>query len=180
MVHSAKQPGGAGGRLKRLASRIDELAQKDERYQRHAREIGALRLSAAAELHAICRNFVDSVNRLSSTRALVLDPAEFSPAMFQQDGVNLVQISVRGRILQVEHSATGELTSTEDFRVPYTLSGSVRAFNQELLNKELIEEQLLFYTVEKHRQMWRFFDARTYHTGPFDQEYLISLMEQLV
>jgi hypothetical protein len=28
--------------------------------------------------------------------------------------------------------------------------------------------------------MWRFFDARTYRSGPFDQEYLIGLMEQLL
>ena len=38
--------------------------------------------------------------------------------------------------------ATPELVSTEDFRVPYTLEGTVRAFNQELLDKDLIEEQL--------------------------------------
>ena len=28
--------------------------------------------------------------------------------------------------------------------------------------------------------MWRFFDARTYRSGEFDQEYLIGLMEQLL
>jgi len=26
----------------------------------------------------------------------------------------------------------------------------------------------------------RFFDPRTYRSGPFDQEYLTSLMEQLI
>ena len=55
--------------------------------------------------------------------------------------------------------------STEDFRVPYTLEGSVRAFNQDLLNKDLIEEQLVFYTIEKTRSLWRFFDPRTYRSG---------------
>jgi len=44
----------------------------------------------------------------------------------------------------------------------------------------LIEEQLFFFTLEKHRRMWRFFDPRTYRSGPFDQEYLVSLMEQLI
>jgi hypothetical protein len=34
--------------------------------------------------------------------------------------------------------------------------------------------------VEKTGNMWRFFDARTYRTGAFDGDYLISLMEQLV
>ena len=70
--------------------------------------------------------------------------------------------------------------STEDFRVPYTLEGFVRAFNQELLDKDIIEEQLIFYTLEKGGKMWRFFDARTYRSGQFDQGYLVSLMEQLI
>jgi hypothetical protein len=92
----------------------------------------------------------------------------------------LIQINVRGRILQIEYGAADTLISTEEFRIPYTLAGSVRAFNQELLDKDIIEEQLIFYTIEKHRRMWRFFDARTYRSGPFDQAYLISLLEQLL
>jgi len=47
-------------------------------------------------------------------------------------------------------------------------------------DKDIIEEQLIFYTLENHKKMWRFFDARTYRSGPFDQEYLIGLMEQLL
>jgi hypothetical protein len=92
----------------------------------------------------------------------------------------MIQINVRGRILQVEFKTTVELVSTEDFRIPYTVEGHIRAFNQELLDKHIIEEQLIFYTLEKERNMWRFFDARTYRSGPFDQSYLISLMEQLI
>jgi hypothetical protein len=80
----------------------------------------------------------------------------------------------------VAYSSTPELVSTEDFRIPYTLAGSVRAFNQELLNKDLIEEQLVFYTVERDRKMWRFFDPRTYRSGTLDQEYLVSVMEQSI
>src|SRR6185436_20771214 len=97
---------------------------------------------------------------------------------FQDDSPNLIQINVRGRILQVAFRTTPELVSTEDFRVPYTLEGTVRAFNQELLDKDLIEEQLIFYTVENSKRMWRFFDARTYRSGPFEVDYLIGLMEQ--
>ena len=41
--------------------------------------------------------------------------------------------------------ATAELVSTEEFRIPYTLAGSVRAFNQELLDQDLIEEQADFF-----------------------------------
>jgi len=92
----------------------------------------------------------------------------------------LMQIQVRGRILQIEFEATPELLSTEDFRIPYTLAGAIRAFNQELLDKDVVEEQLIFYTLEKRKGMWRFFDPRTYRSGPLDREYLVSLMEQLV
>jgi hypothetical protein len=115
-----------------------------------------------------------------SPPAVELDPPEFREESFRDDLPNLIQINVRGRILQVEFEATPELVSTEDFRVPYTLSGAVRAFNQALLDKDLIEEQLIFYTVEKDKNMWRFFDARTYRSGGLDRDYLIGLMEHLV
>jgi len=167
-------------RWKRLAARIDSLAEKDELLVRHAQEIARARVAAAMELYAICRTFVDSVNRHTTRGHVLLDPPEFAEAAFQEDVMNLVQINVRGRLLQIEYSSSPDLLSTEEFRVPYTLAGSVRAFNQELLDKDLIEEQLLFYTIEHHRKMWRFFDARTYRTGAFDQEYLVTLLEQLI
>jgi hypothetical protein len=166
--------------MKRLALSIDGLTKRDEDYMRLERDMALLRHSAAVELHTICREFVSSLNRLLAKTALALDPDEFPDAAYHPDTANLIQVSVRGRILQVTFAATPELISTEDFRVPYTLAGSVRAFNQELLEKEIIEEQLLFYTVEKDRKMWRFFDPRTYRSGTFDQEYLISVMEQLI
>jgi hypothetical protein len=167
-------------RLKRLAQSIDALAEKDERFLRHAREIAALRRAAAAGLYTICSGFVASLNRLLSRCEMVLDPSEFSEDAFQEDTKNLIQINFQGRILQIEFEAAPELVATEDLRIPYTLQGVTRAFNQELLNQSLIEEQLLFYTLEKEKKMWRFFDARTYRSGPFDQEYLISLMERLI
>jgi hypothetical protein len=166
--------------MKRLAQNIDALAEKDDRFQRVSRQMEQLRRAAAGELYAICREFVSSLNRLMEKGELTIDPEQFPEAAFQEDGANLIQIGVRGRILQVAFNATAELVSTEDFRVPYTLAGSVRAFNQELLEKEIIEEQLVFYTVEKERRMWRFFDPRTYRSGTFDQDYLISVMEQLI
>ena len=132
------------------------------------------------DLHGVCAGFVGRVNALLSQCQLKLDPTAYSPESFHDGGANLFQINVRGRILQVQFQATEHLTSTEEFRIPYTLQGSVRCFNQELLDKDLIEEQLLFYCLEKKKSLWRFFDARTYRTGPFDQEYLISLMEQIV
>lgn len=167
-------------RLKRLAENIDALADKDERYLSHAREIVDLRRSAAAELHIICARFIDRLNGMLQRGVVVLDPPVFTEDSYQDDSSNLIQMNVRGRILQVEFRSTPELASTEDFRIPYIISGTVRAFNQILLDQDLIEEQLLFYTLEKRLRMWRFFDARTYRSGPFDQDYLISLMEQLL
>jgi hypothetical protein len=128
----------------------------------------------------VCADFVDAVNRLLPEPLVSLDPPSFPQERFNEDASNLIQINVRGRILQVEFEATPELLSTEDFRVPYTLSGSVRAFNQAQLEKDLIEEQLIFYTVDRHQTMWRYFDARTYRSGAFDRDYLISLMDQLL
>ena len=121
---------------------------------------------------------MEAINQLTAGGALTLDPP--NPSHLREEVRNLIQINVRGRILQVEFEATDELVSTEDFRIPYTMQGTVRTFNQELLDKDLIEEQLIFFTLEKEKKMWRFFDARTYRSGPFDQEYLISLMEQLI
>jgi hypothetical protein len=167
-------------RLKRLAEKIEALSDKDEMRLRHFREMGALRRAAVGDLHAICADFVNSVNRLLARAELELDPRSFSENAFREDTANLIQINVRGRILQISFVATPELVSTEDFRIPYTLAGSVRAFNQDYLDKDIIEEHLVFYTLEKEKKMWRFFDARTYRSGPFDQEYLISVMEQIV
>jgi len=147
---------------------------------RKAYEMGMLRRQAARELHVICGDFVRDLNQLLAEIKLEFDPERYDPENFQEAGINLFQINARGRILQIKFEATPELISTEEFRVPYALSGAVRCFNQELLEKDLVEEQLLFYTVEKSRKLWRFFDARTYRSGAFDADYLAGLMEQLV
>jgi len=167
-------------RLRKLARSLDALARKDETHIRRAREIASTRRSAALELHAICTGFVRTLNQLLTEIELEFHPQEYGLDSFQDTGINLFQINARGRILQINFEATPELVSTEDFRVPYILSGSVRCFNQALLEKDLIEEQLLFYTLERSRRLWRFFDGRTYRTGPFDADYLTALMEQLV
>lgn len=170
----------ASDRLKKLARSLDALARKDEVRIRRGHEIGSLRRQAAVELHGICGDFVRALNRLLSEVELEFQPEEYGPEKFRDEGLNLFQINARGRILQIKFEATPELISTEDFRVPYILMGAVRCFNQQLLEKDLIEEQSLFYTVEKSRHFWRFFDARTYRSGPFDADYLMGLMEQLV
>ncbi|MFN7992589.1 MAG: hypothetical protein U0Q18_03265 [Bryobacteraceae bacterium] len=167
-------------RLKKLAERIDALAEKDERVIERAREIQELRSAAAHELHDICADFVRSLNEMLARTEVEFTPEEYTAESFHEEGINLFQINARGRVLQVKFEATPELVSTEDFRIPYILEGAVRCFNQQLLERDLIEEQLLFYTLEKTRHFWRFFDARTYRSGPFDADYLIGLMDQLV
>ena len=167
-------------RLKKLARNLDALARKDETIIRRTREISALRRQAAVQLHATCADFVRDLNALLEEIEIDFQPEEYHAENFHDDGINLFQMNARGRILQVRFEATPELTSTEDFRVPYILAGTVRCFNQQLLEKDLIEEQSLFYTVEKSRHLWRFFDARTYRAGPVDADYLTSLLEQLI
>ena len=176
----SEDPKSFEARLRRLARSIETLAEKDERALRRTREIAELRRRAASEIFSVCQGFVDALNRMLSGVAVALDPPEFRPEYFHEDRSNLIQMNFRGRILQVEFAATPEPLSTEDFRIPYTLGGSVRAFNQALLEKNLVEEQLLFYTVEPRRTMWRYFDVRTYRSGEFGRDYLIGLMDRLV
>jgi hypothetical protein len=170
----------AQDRLKRLAASIDTLIEKDDERVRHAEEILALRHKAALELHAICSGFVLSVNTLLSRTRVELDPEDYSAEQFHDAEPNLFQINVRGRILQIEFEAPELLVSTEHFRVPYVLEGATRCFNQDLLEREAIEEHLLFFCLERNRRVWRYFNGRTYHTGLFNQDYLIELLERLL
>jgi hypothetical protein len=167
-------------RLKRLAASIRSLAERDELALRHTRQIADLRRAAAAELHAVCADLAGSLNSLLPEPLLELAPPVFVPEAFDENAITLFQVNIRGRILLIKFECSPELLSTEDFRIPYTLMGSIRAFKQEWLDKDLIEEQLVFYTVEEARNMWRFFDARTYRSGALDVDYLILLLEQLL
>jgi hypothetical protein len=170
----------AKDRLKKLAETIDALVGKDDQLIQKTQEVAELRRKAAVELHSICRHFVSDLNRLMSKTEMQFDPREYGADSFNDAGSNLLQINARGRILQIEFSPTAEMISTENFRMPHILEGSIRCFNQEFLELAIIEEQFIFYCLEKKQRLWRFFDARTYRSGPFDKEYLISLMEQLV
>lgn len=167
-------------RLKKLAAAIEALAEKDTALVQRTHQIALLRRQAAVDLHGICAAFVAEINRQLSSMQVHLDPPEYSPDSFHDTGVNLLQINIRGRILQIELQSTPEMISTENFRVPHILEGSIRCFNQEFLDRAVVEEQFIFYCLERKRNLWRFFDARTYRSGPFDEEYLISLMEQVV
>ena len=180
MGRSGNSTQGQDVRLRRLAEQIQALPGKDAVLRRRTDEILALRRAAVRELWETCAGLVHALNELLHEESVDLDPQSMGAETFREESPNLIQINASGRILQVEFHGSPELISTEDFRIPYTLEGSIRAFNQTLLEKDLIEEQLLFYTVEQHGAMWRFFDPRTYRSGPFDQGYLITLMEELV
>jgi hypothetical protein len=166
--------------MQRLAQRIRSLVEEDQGRLRRVVEMEAVRRAAALELHTVCADFVATLNAMLDEPVVMLDPPEYTAASYHDNSPNLEQINVHGRILQVAFAATAELVSTEDFRIPYILEGSVRAFNQEMLDKDLIEEQPLFYTMERDRNMWRYFDTRTYHSGPFDRAYLLSVMERIL
>ena len=167
-------------RLKKLAEAIDALAAKDTALVERTQEVAALRRTGAVELHTICASFVCEINRQLSKIQVQFDPGEYTGDAFRDVGANLLQINVRGRILQIEFASTPDMISTENFRVPHILEGSIRCFNQKSLDQSLIEEQFIFYCLGRKQNLWRFFDARTYRSGPFDREYLISLMEPVV
>jgi hypothetical protein len=174
-------PLGVEARLKRLAQNIAGLEQKDSEEIRRAAEIGELRSRAAAELHLVCSGFVRAVaGHLPDPSALRLDPQEFSGDEFSDYGTYLFQLSIRGRILQIEFAATSELLCEDDYRVPYTLVGSIRAFNQQMLENSCIDENQIFFTVEQKRSCWVFLDRRTHRAMAFDQERLLALMESLI
>ncbi len=104
----------------------------------------------------------------------MLDPPEWNPGSFNEDGANLFQISLRGRLLQVEFTATDEPYCTEEFRHRYVLRGGVRSFNQNFLDRDTVDEQLIFFCPHDSGASWHFFDPRTYRTGRITMEYLAT------
>src|SRR5215469_11780590 len=70
------------------------------------------------------QNLARDIDALAETDRRLLDLAR-EMVVFRESGPNLIQINVRGRILEIEYGATEELLSTEEFRVPYTVFGAV-------------------------------------------------------
>jgi hypothetical protein len=166
-------------RLTRLARAIEEIGERDRKQIEESAHVELLRARGAAELHGICRAFVDKVNGRLSEQAIMLDPPSFSEEHFD-DGHNLFQINLRGRLLQIEFEATDELYESDDFKLPYVLRGSVRSFNQDLLQHNTVDEQLIFYCKTADGAEWHHFDERTYRTGRLGEHYLISEMERVL
>jgi len=182
-AHTAMKLGRRNGReekLKQFARRIQEMARKDEERRRQAAAIQAIRLRAAAELHALCARFVESVNQLLEKPMLELSPPDWADAYYHDSAPNVFQLAMAGRIVHLEFRAPEALISTERFRTPYVLEGAVRAFNQEMLDLAVVPERLLFCCLEKDKPRWVWFDPRTQRTAPLDEEHLIALFERLL
>jgi len=167
-------------RLKRLAERLDGVAAEDDRAVGEAARLDALRRTGAAELHDVCRRFADALNSSLTRGAITLDPPEFLGNNFHDSGPHLFQLNVRGRIVQVMFEASGLSVSTEQYREAYILEGSVRSFNRDLLDRNMIEEHQLFLCLRRVGCQWRFHDSRTNRGGAFDVDYLAGILERLI
>ena len=167
-------------RLTRLAKAIEAIAETDRKLIDESAQVDLLRSRGALELYRICSAFVDKVNSRLTEPAIRLDPASYSEGNYNDEGLNLFQINLRGRILQIEFGPTVELYEDDDFRRPYVLRGAVRSFNQDLLDLGSVDEQLIFYCPANSTAFWYFFDGRTYRSGRVAENYLVSEMERLL
>jgi hypothetical protein len=168
-------------RLTRLARELDRLAERDEKAVEEMDRADMARRHGARTLHAICADFTKHLNAAMTRTEMLLIPTVFDPLTYRDDAPNLIQMSLRGRIVQIQYEAPEQALATENFRYPYILHGAVNGFNQTLLDRDLIEEQLLFYarTGEKTDFRWHYFEPRTYRTGLVNEAYLTALLARL-
>lgn len=167
-------------RLTQLALAIEALGEEDRKLADQSNRAEQLRMRGAADLYAICRSFIEALNRKLSKPALILDPVDYSAASYNDGVPGLFQINLRGRLLQLEFSATEEHVSREEFRRPYVLIGTIRSFNQDFLDHNIVDEKAIFYCPEGERGRWHYVDSRTYGTGILTQDLLVATMKQLL
>jgi hypothetical protein len=167
-------------RLTRLAAAIEALGDRDQKLIDESGNVERLRAQGGVELHALCRHFVDGVNARLSQPSVLLSPPSFSEDSFHDSGSNLFQINLRGRLLQLEFKATDELYGRDDFKLPYILRGAVRSFNQEFLERNSMDEQMIFYCPSGAAAVWYFYDGRTYRTGRLSEDFLALELERLL
>ena len=166
-------------RIARLAKQIGSEVRKDKHLLLSDEEILALRREGASELYSICAEFAASVNRVLTPPILELTPAQYSAEMFRESGVNLIQLSAQGRIVQIAFEATRQRFSTEKFLIPYILEGEVRAYNQEMLQRTQIRSQALFYCLENKKNTWHYFEWLHGRTGAFGRDQLVNMLEHV-
>jgi hypothetical protein len=167
-------------RLSRLAKAIESIGETDRKLIAQSTQVDRLRLKGAMDLYRLCSAFVGKVNEKLPEPAILLDPLSFPEGSFNDGGMNLFQINLRGRILQIEFTSTAELYEDDDFRLPYVLRGAVRSFNQDQLEQGSIEEQMIFYCPRNDAAEWYYSDGRTYRSGRVTENYLVSEMERLL
>ena len=167
-------------RLDRLARAIDAVGAQDQQVLDQSLLADRLKREGALRLYQVCNSFVEGVNSRLSEPAVILAPFEWELDNFHDGQTAFFQISLRGRLLQVEFNSTEEMYSTEDFRKAYVLHGSVRSFNQESLEHNRMGEQRIFCCREKDEPEWHYFDARSYRTGLIDTDYLAAELERLL
>ena len=167
--------------LTKLARRLDHLAEHDERAAEEMDRTELARRQGARILHSICAEFTRHLNSAMTRTEMLLMPPEFDPEMYKEDAPNLIQMSLRGRIVQIQFESPNQTIATENFRHPYILQGTVNGFNQTLLDRDQIEEQLVFYsrTGEKKDFRWHYFEPRTYRSGLVNEAYLTELLGRL-
>ena len=171
---------GQQDRLKKLARKLDSVAAEDLLRMERERQAQETRKKAAAQLHGLCAEFVLAMNRLVDAVHLELTPEEFQSDGLSETHVYLFQLSVSGRVIQFTFRGTAELEATEELRVPYTMEGSVRWFNQEMLERDDIKEHRLYYCLDKSGNEWRYVDAPAHRMKPVHEEYIAGLVEQLI
>ena len=166
--------------LTKLARQLDRLAEQDEKAADEVDRTDLARKLGARTLHSICADFTKHLNSAMTRTEMLLIPTAFEPETYREDGPNLIQMSLRGRIVQIQYEATEQVMAIENFRYPYILHGAVNGFNQTLLERDLVEEQLLFYARNgKEEFRWHYFEPRTYRTGLVCEEYLTRLLARL-
>ena len=174
-------------RFRRLAQKIEALRRKDDSAAARRGEVDRQRDLAARQLHQICRRLVERLNSLIEQDRLELVPAEL-PEVLNMEGQLQIMVNVRGRVLLMALESPDALVSTENFRKPYIFQGEVRFFNQELLDESRVEEHGLFFCPGEgardggggRQGAWLFWNGRNYKSGRVDEEYLASLLEQLM
>jgi hypothetical protein len=170
----------ADSRLRRLAERLDAAVSADRAVQEEFERLARMRIAGAGQLHAVCLSFAAEIGKFLKHAFVVVDPPEFQGERFRENGPNLIQVHASGRIIQLDYRSPGLPISTEEYRDPYILHGTVRSFNQELLDRDTVEEHQIFLCIHRGAGEWRFFDSRTYRGGAVDLEYLTSLFERLL
>lgn len=167
-------------RVKRLAARMDRLAEQDEKLLERTRLVERARQLATEQLYQLCAHLVRELNRLVTRFQIEISPDSWGRESFREANVNIIQINANGRLIQIAFQSTDKLVSTENYPTPYVLEGAVRWFNQELLDSRGIEEEQIFLCWdEKSGSRWRWQDYRTRRAGAFDLDHLMGLLERL-